>query len=110
MIISSHEKLILYLGERIGNRKHSGGSIRSRLKSHLSGKSNKVIASLLSQKKNRPQDRPESLYFAFLQTREDKWIEAAYIDANDRPFCNIIRAHLPQGLREKDVIKSSLDN
>ena len=88
----------------------SGSSIRNRLQSHFSGRGNKVISSLLAQKKNRPQDRPEALYFAYLETREHKLIEAAYIDASDRPICNIAKASLPKGLREQDVIKSSLDN
>lgn len=88
----------------------SGRSIRGRLQSHLSGKGNRVLSSLLAQKKNRPQDRPEALYFAYLETREHKLIEAAYIDAEDRPICNLIRASLPDGLGKDDVINSSLED
>ncbi|MFB2891640.1 GIY-YIG nuclease family protein [Aerosakkonemataceae cyanobacterium BLCC-F50] len=88
----------------------SGRSIRNRLQSHLSGRGNRVISSLLAQKKNRPQDRPDSLYFAFLETREHKLIEATYIDAEDRPVCNLIRASLPEGLREGDVMNSPLED
>lgn len=88
----------------------SGRSIRNRLQSHFSGRGNRVISSLLTQKKNRPQDRPNSLYFAFLGTREHKLIEAAYIDAKDRPVCNLIRASLPKGLREGDVMNSPLED
>jgi GIY-YIG catalytic domain len=88
----------------------SGRSIRNRLQSHLSGRGSKVISSLLAQKQNRPQDRPESLYFAYLETREHKLIEAAYIDASDRPVCNIIVTRLPEGLRENDVINSPLED
>lgn len=87
----------------------SGRSIRGRLQAHLSGRGNKVIASLLKYKLSRPSDRPEALYFAFLPTREHKLIEAAYIDASDRPIGNLIRARLPKGLQEKAVMSSPLD-
>lgn len=88
----------------------SGRSMRGRLESHLKGRGNHVIASLLAQKRNRPQDRPNALYVAYLETKEHKLVEAAYIDASDRPICNLIKAKLPQGLREEDVFRSSLDH
>jgi hypothetical protein len=87
----------------------SGRSIQSRLKAHLTGKGNKVIASILQSKKDRPNQPLQALYFAYLETREHKLIEAAYIDANDRPVCNLIKARLPEGLREADVVKSELE-
>ncbi|NJL69582.1 MAG: GIY-YIG nuclease family protein [Microcoleus sp. SM1_3_4] len=90
----------------------SGRSIRGRLQSHFTGKGNKVIAGLLKNKKERPSDPTQALYFAYLETKEHKLIEAAYIDAKaeDRPLANLIKAKLPQGLREQDVFGSQLEN
>jgi hypothetical protein len=64
----------------------SGRSIRGRLQSHLSGRGNRVVRGVLKNKKERPSDPTQALYFAFLETREHKLIEAAYIDAEDRPL------------------------
>jgi hypothetical protein len=87
----------------------SGRSIRDRLTAHLTGKGNKVIASVLRSKKDRPSQPLQALYFAFLPTREHKLIEAAYIDANDRPVCNLIKARLPDGMRDVQVYSSELE-
>ncbi|MGI0491366.1 GIY-YIG nuclease family protein [Alkalinema pantanalense CENA528] len=90
----------------------SGSSIWKRLKAHFSGKGNRVVASLLQAKRNGNYGGilPNALYFAFLETDEHKLIEAAYIDANDRPICNLIRARLPEGLREDAVLHSELED
>lgn len=88
----------------------SGRSIRGRLQAHLSGRSNRVIAGILQNKKERPSDPTQALYFAFFETNEHKLIEAAYIDASDRPLGNLIRAKLPDGLREDDVFGSALED
>jgi len=37
-------------------------------------------------------------------------VEAAYLDAHDRPVANLIRARLPEGLREDAVMKSPLED
>jgi len=70
----------------------SGRSIRGRLENHFSGRGNRVVRGVLESKKERPSDPTQALYFAFLETREHKLIEAAYIDAEDRPIGNLIRA------------------
>jgi GIY-YIG catalytic domain len=88
----------------------SGRSIRGRLDSHLSGRGNRIVRGVLESKKDRPGDRPQALYFAFLETRDHKLIEAAYIDADDRPVGNLIRARLPEGLRESEVCTSELED
>ncbi|MFE1747112.1 GIY-YIG nuclease family protein [Coleofasciculus sp. H7-2] len=88
----------------------SGRSIRGRLKAHLSGSGNKVIAGILQNKKDRPSDPTQALYFAYLETKEHKLIEAAYIDASDRPLGNLIKARLPEGLREGDIYSSELED
>ncbi|MEY2979007.1 MAG: GIY-YIG nuclease family protein [Prochlorotrichaceae cyanobacterium] len=88
----------------------SGRSMRNRVEAHLKGRGNKVLASLLAHKKQMPTDPNQALYVAYLETAEHKLVEAAHIDASDRPICNLIRAHLPKGLREQDVLKSSLEN
>ncbi len=87
----------------------SGRSMRGRLQSHLTERGNKVIAGVL-RNKQRPSDPTQALYVAYLQTREHKLIEAAYIDASDRPIGNLIRARLPEGLREEDVLKSEKED
>lgn len=88
----------------------SGRSVRGRLQDHLKGRGNRVIRSLLDQKRDRPQDRPDALYVAYLPTNDHKLIEAAYIDTDDGPICNLIKAHLPEGLRPEDVYRSSLED
>jgi hypothetical protein len=88
----------------------SGRSIHGRLQSHLSGRGNRVIRGVLENKKQRPSDPTQALYFAFLETREHKLIEAAYIDAEDRPIGNLIRARLPEGLREHEVYECELED
>jgi hypothetical protein len=88
----------------------SGISIRGRLQSHLSGRGNRVIRGVLENKKDRPSDPTKALYFAFLETKEHKLIEAAYIDAEDRPVGNLIKARLPDGLREREVYASELED
>jgi len=98
-----------YSTKYIGRSKNS---IYGRLHKHLTGQGNKVIAGVLKNKKERPSDPTQALYFAFLETREHKLIEAAYIDGQgaDKPIANLIRARLPEGLREEDVFGSELDN
>jgi GIY-YIG catalytic domain len=88
----------------------SGRSIRGRLNSHLSGGGNRVVRGVLENKKDTKSDPTQSLYFAFLETREHKLIEAAYLDAEDRPIGNLIRARLPEGLRENEVFSSELED
>lgn len=88
----------------------SGRSMRGRLQAHLSERGNKVVAGLLRNKQQRPNDPTQALYVAYLPTREHKLIEAAYIDASDRPLGNLIRARLPEGLREEDVLKSQKED
>lgn len=88
----------------------SGRSIWKRLKAHFSGKGNKVIAGILRNKKERPSDPTQALYFAFLETNEHKLIEATYIDAEDRPIGNLIKANLPEGLKEQLVRISELED
>lgn len=117
------------IGTNTGNKYNtyyvgrSKNSIRTRLKSHLSGKDNKVIASILNNKKERPNapTQPKALYFTFLEifTEEEKEtikarleiMEAIYITATDRPIANLIKgAKLPEGLRETDVFRSPLED
>lgn len=88
----------------------SGRSMRGRLQSHLTERGNKVVAGILRNKQQRPSDPTQALYVVYLETREHKLIEAAYIDANDRPLGNLIRARLPEGLREEDVLKSEKED
>lgn len=91
----------------------SGRSVRGRLQSHFSGqerRSNRVVAGILRNKSAQPSDPTQALYFSFLETREHKLIEAAYIDANDRPIGNLIRANLPPGLREGEVFKAEKED
>lgn len=88
----------------------SGRSMRGRLQRHLTGNGNKIVAGVLRNKQQRPNDPTQALYVAYLPTREHKLIEAAYIDANDRPIGNLIRARLPEGLREEEVLKSEKED
>jgi len=88
----------------------SGRSMRGRLQRHLGGSGNKVIAGLLRNKQERPSDPTQAVYVAYLETREHKLVEAAYLDAHDRPVANLIRARLPEGLREDAVMKSPLED
>lgn len=106
----------------------SGRSMWKRVMTHLSGKGNKVIATLLAQKKSTvegvetkdkvrlfiPSDPLKALYVAYWPTRDHKLVEALHISADDRPVCNIIRgARLPDGLHTDDmlqkIIRSYLD-
>lgn len=88
-------------------------SIRERLNRHFSGDGNRVIKQLLLDKREGGlSTRPlNALYFAYLETSEPKLLEAAYIDANEleRPVLNLIRARLPEGLREGEIFKSELE-
>lgn len=88
----------------------SGRSMRGRLQAHLSGQGNRVVAGMLQNKRQRPSDPTQAVYVAYLPTRDHKLIEAAYIDATDRPLGNLIRARLPEGLREEDVLKSAKED
>jgi hypothetical protein len=88
----------------------SGRSMRGRLQAHLMGRGNKVIAGVLQNKRARPSDPTQALYVAYLETREHKLVESAYLDAQDRPIANLIRARLPEGLREADVMRSPLED
>ncbi len=90
----------------------SGRSIRGRLQAHLSGNGNKVIAAILRTKRDRPSDPTQALYVAYLETREHKLIEAAYLDANEkhRPMGNLVRARLPEGLRESAIWESEKED
>jgi len=69
-----------------------------------------VVAGLLRNKQERPSDPTQAVYVAYLETREHKLVEAAYLDAHDRPVANLIRARLPEGLREDAVMKSPLED
>lgn len=84
----------------------SGRSMKGRLQKHLTGVGNKVVAGILRNKQQRPSDPTPALYVAYLPTREHKLVEAAYLDADDRPLGNLIRARLPEGLREDAVWRS----
>jgi hypothetical protein len=88
----------------------SGRSMRERLQRHLNGKGNHVIAGVLANKRKTPSDPTAALFVAFFPTREHKLVEAAFIDAEDRPLGNLIRARLPQGLREEDVFGSEKED
>jgi len=88
----------------------SGRSMRGRLQKHLTEKGNKVVAGILRNKRQRPSDPTQALYVAYLPTREHKLVEAAYIDANDRPLGNLIRARLPEGLREDAVWRAEKED
>jgi hypothetical protein len=90
----------------------SGKDIYRRLYNHFTGRGNKIIAGILRNKKERPSDPTQALYFAFLETKEHKLIEAAYIDGKnvDKPIGNLIRARLPEGLREEDIFNSELED
>jgi hypothetical protein len=83
-------------------------TIRSRLNRHFSGQGNRVIRSILDDKKaGGNTTKPlQALYFAYLETSDPKLLEAAYIDTSDRPIANLIRANLPEGLRERDIAKA----
>ncbi len=88
----------------------SKNNLRGRLQAHLSGRGNKVIANLLKNKQERPTlDPTQVICVAYLATKEPKLLEAAYLDARDLPLGNLIRARLPQGLREQDVFVAPLE-
>ena len=74
---------------------------------HLAGRGNKIIA-LQRAVLSAPATRP-TICVAFLKTNDPKLIEAALLDTDDRPICNIIKATLPTGLREEMIKKSTLD-
>ena len=59
-------------------------------------------------KKNIPS-APASMCVAYLETSEHKVVEAFYLDATDRPICNLIRARLPAGLSESLVMRAELE-
>ena len=103
--IASKKGTGLYVTHYVGR---SGRSIRERLRRHLTGNGNSVIASQLALKKSIPS-APVSMWIAYLETSEPKIVEAFYIDANDRPICNLIKARLPSGLSESLVEKSELE-
>jgi len=95
----------MYVTHYVGRSRRS---IRERLQKHLRGQGNTVIASQLTLKKSVPS-APASLCVAYLETDEPKIVEALYIDASDRPICNLIRARLPFGLSESLVQRAELE-
>lgn len=103
--IASKKRNGLYVTHYVGR---SVRSVRDRLKQHLTGRSNKVIATELALKRNIPS-APMSMCVAYLETREPKIVEAVYLDTHDLPICNIYRARLPQGISEALVHSSKLD-
>ena len=103
--IASKESNGLYVTHYVGR---SCRSIRERLQKHLRGHGNTVIASQLLLKRSVPL-APASMCVAYLETTEPKIVEAFYIDADDRPICNLIKARLPVGLSETFVRRSELE-
>jgi len=82
--------------------------IRERLRRHLTGHGKSVVATQLMLKRSIPS-APASMWIAFLETSEPKIVEALYIDSNDRPICNLIRARLPFGIPESLLRHSKLE-
>jgi len=95
----------LYVTHYVGR---SSRSMRERLERHLSGRGNHVIGDQLVLKKSVPS-APASICVAYLATNEHKIIEALYLDTDDRPVCNIIRACLPAGLLESSIRNAKLE-
>ena len=102
--IASEKANRFYVTHYIGRSKN----IRDRLRRHLTGHGNSVIASQLVLKKSIPS-APASICVAYLETSEPKIVEAVYLDALDLPICNLIRARLPLGLSEALVLRSDLE-
>jgi len=94
--IASKKSTGLYVTHYVGR---SCRSIRERLRRHLTGHGNSVVASQLALKKNMPL-APASIWIAYLETSEPKIVEAVYLDTSDLPICNMIKARLPFGLSE----------
>jgi len=103
--IASKKKTGLYVTHYVGR---SSRSIRERLRRHLTGRGNSVVASQLALKRSIPS-APASMWIAYLETNEPKIVEAVYLDANDRPICNLIKARLPFGLSESLVQRAELE-
>ena len=103
--IASKKQTGFYVTHYVGR---SSRSIRERLQRHLGGHGNSMINTQLSIKEDIPS-APTSICVAYLETNEPKIVEAIYLDANDRPICNIIKARLPFGLSESSVQRSKLE-
>jgi hypothetical protein len=95
--IASKKSTGLYVTHYVGR---SSRSIRERLQRHLCGNGNKVVASQLMLKRSIPSAPGNYICVAYLETKEPKIVEAAYLDTQDLPVCNLIRARLPPGISQ----------
>lgn len=102
--IASKKSNGFYVTHYVGRSKN----IQERLRRHLTGRGNKVIASQLMLKNAMPL-APASICVAYLETSDPKIVEALYIDTSDLPICNFIRARLPFSLSEALVRKAELE-
>jgi hypothetical protein len=102
--IASEKTNGLYVTHYVGRSKN----IQERLRRHLTGHGNSVIATQLALKKSIPS-APASICVAYLETSEPKIVEALYIDTHDLPICNLIRARLPVCLSEVLVQRAELE-
>jgi hypothetical protein len=104
--IASKKSSGLFVTHYVGRSRRS---MRERLWRHLTGRGNGVVASQLALKETIPA-APASIWIAYLETSEPKLIEAIYLDASDRPICNLIKARLPFGLTKLSVLNAKLEN
>jgi hypothetical protein len=102
--IGSDQQTGQYVTHYVGRSKN----IRERLRRHLTGHGNSVIASQLALKRSVPL-APAKICVAYLETNEPKIVEAVYIDTADLPICNLIRARLPAGLSQVLVQRAELE-
>ena len=103
--IASKKSAGLYVTHYVGR---SCRSIRERLRRHLTGQGNSVVASQLALKKSMPS-APATMWIAYLETDEPKIVEAVYLDTSDLPVCNLIKARLPFGLSESLLRGAALE-
>jgi hypothetical protein len=93
-----------YVTHYVGRSKN----IQERLRQHLTGHGNSVVASQLALKKSVPS-APACICVAYLETDDPKIVEALYLDTHDLPICNLIRARLPAGLSQALVQNAPLE-
>lgn len=94
-----------YHSQYIGRSKND---IRGRLQAHLSPSDrhgNKVIQHLLEMKRDLPSSPPNALHISFITTPNHKLIESAYLDDANRPPANLVRARLPEPLRNRQDLR-----
>ena len=103
----------------------SSKSIYERVRKHLTGHGNRVIASQLVNAKAMADlikaeaeklgcnvtspHTPRTICVTFFPTKEPKIAEAAFLDDKDRPICNMIRACLPAGLTWEAIRRAKLN-